>query len=206
MRQGRIYVALCILAGVWIAVYWLWDGLAASATTARVTFATSNDQPSPPAALARDDVPDDPPAQPAITPIEPTEGVIAPAFESYVIERGGMSWDDVSIAVYGEAGHGAAIADANPFVVSLTVGKEVRYPLDPGNTRGVPIEAETDEEPPYIAEHTVASGEVLSEISRKYYGTVNKWREILEFNRERLKLSDERDIRPGQVLQIPRLD
>jgi beta-lactamase regulating signal transducer with metallopeptidase domain/LysM repeat protein len=47
--------------------------------------------------------------------------------------------------------------------------------------------------------HTVREGETLSSISKKYYGSENKWQEILNCNRE-IKTAD--GIRPGQKLII----
>ncbi|MHC4098953.1 MAG: M56 family metallopeptidase [Planctomycetota bacterium] len=50
--------------------------------------------------------------------------------------------------------------------------------------------------------HTVREGETLSSISKKYYGSENKWQEILNCNRG-IKTAD--GIRPGQKLIIPPL-
>ena len=49
--------------------------------------------------------------------------------------------------------------------------------------------------------HTVRSGETLSTIAKKYYGSVNKWELILRANRD--QLSDPRDLQPGMTLVIP---
>jgi len=206
MRQGRIYVALCLLAGLWVAVYWLWDASPAEGPGSRITFATSpGEEPGEP------EVPTHaPPAEEA-----PETGVVAPQFDTYVIQHDGETWTTISIAVYASPDHADAIQDANPFVVDLTPGKTIRVPVDPANTRGRPIgdvtppasptpETPRESEPEIIAEHTVADGEVLSAISSKYYGTSKHYRLIYEFNRERLGLRDEHSIRKGQVLLIPR--
>lgn len=50
--------------------------------------------------------------------------------------------------------------------------------------------------------HRVREGETLSSISDKYYGSENKWQEILNYNRE-IKTAD--GIRAGQKLIIPPL-
>ncbi|MHC4106302.1 MAG: secretin N-terminal domain-containing protein, partial [Planctomycetota bacterium] len=50
--------------------------------------------------------------------------------------------------------------------------------------------------------HTVCEGETLSSISKKYYGSENKWQEILNCNREIITADG---IRPGQKLVIPPL-
>ncbi len=49
--------------------------------------------------------------------------------------------------------------------------------------------------------HIVREGETLSEISRKYYDSANKWQKILEANRQIIK--DVNKLRPGTKLIIP---
>jgi nucleoid-associated protein YgaU len=49
--------------------------------------------------------------------------------------------------------------------------------------------------------HIVREGETLSEISLKYYGSVNKWREIHNANRS--VIEDVNRLRPGTKLIIP---
>ncbi len=49
--------------------------------------------------------------------------------------------------------------------------------------------------------HIVRKGETLSEISRKYYDSANKWQKILETNRQIIK--DVNKLRPGIKLIIP---
>ncbi|MCI0646185.1 MAG: LysM peptidoglycan-binding domain-containing protein [Chloroflexi bacterium] len=61
-------------------------------------------------------------------------------------------------------------------------------------------------EPEYMAEHTVASGETLSHIALKYYGSAvkEKWMAIYEANKA--VIGDNPSLlRPGQKLRIPRL-
>jgi LysM repeat protein len=62
-----------------------------------------------------------------------------------------------------------------------------------------PKEMKSGEEPRY---HTVREGETLSSISEKYYGSENKWQEILNCNREIITADG---IRVGQKLIIPPL-
>jgi len=52
--------------------------------------------------------------------------------------------------------------------------------------------------------HTVVSGDTLSAISKKYYGTWKLYPEIFEANKP--MLSDPDKIYPGQVLRIPALN
>jgi len=49
--------------------------------------------------------------------------------------------------------------------------------------------------------HTVVSGDTLSKISSKFYGTPNKYTQIFEANQPMLSHPDK--IYPGQVLRIP---
>jgi nucleoid-associated protein YgaU len=63
----------------------------------------------------------------------------------------------------------------------------------------------TDPEPPpprpRPVVHVVVRGETLSGISRQHYGTVTKWRLILEANGDALR--DEYSLLPGMRLRIP---
>lgn len=49
--------------------------------------------------------------------------------------------------------------------------------------------------------HTVASGDTLSAIAKKYYGEAGKYMRIFEANKP--MLSDPDEIYPGQVLRVP---
>lgn len=49
--------------------------------------------------------------------------------------------------------------------------------------------------------YTVAAGDNLSKIAKKFYGNADKWKKIFEANRDTIKNPDL--IHPGQVLKIP---
>ena len=49
--------------------------------------------------------------------------------------------------------------------------------------------------------HIISEGETLSDISYKYYGSANKWRTILEANRETIK--DVNKLKPGTKIIVP---
>ena len=49
--------------------------------------------------------------------------------------------------------------------------------------------------------HIVRDGETLSEISRKYYDSANKWQKILDANRDAIE--DVSKLKPGTKLIIP---
>lgn len=50
-------------------------------------------------------------------------------------------------------------------------------------------------------EHTVRDGETLTEIARKVLGAPNRWQELYQLNKDRLKNPD--DVAPGTILRIP---
>ena len=49
--------------------------------------------------------------------------------------------------------------------------------------------------------YTVKKGDTLNSISKKFYGTSRRWREIYEVNKEILSAPDK--IYPGQIIEIP---
>lgn len=65
-------------------------------------------------------------------------------------------------------------------------------------------EAKAAEEAKYIGEHTVASGDNLSYISKQYYGSTAHWKAIYEENKAVIG-DNPNMIRVGQVFKIPRL-
>ncbi|KON81555.1 peptidoglycan-binding protein LysM [Azoarcus sp. PA01] len=76
--------------------------------------------------------------------------------------------------------------------------------LAAGNVRGVERVDDRLSAPgaePEARFHTVASGDTLSAISKKYYGDPNKYNTIFEANKPMLTHPDK--IYPGQVLRIP---
>lgn len=52
-----------------------------------------------------------------------------------------------------------------------------------------------------MKKYTVKKGDTLQRISKKFYGTTRRWKEIYEVNRELLK--SPHSIYPGQVIEIP---
>jgi len=59
----------------------------------------------------------------------------------------------------------------------------------------------TSNEQPDTRFHIVRKGETLSYISRKYYGSANKWQKIRDANRKMIEDADK--LRPGTRLVIP---
>lgn len=64
-----------------------------------------------------------------------------------------------------------------------------------------PAAASAPAAPPATVTHVVQSGETLSSISKKYYGTPHDWKVILDANSSVVK--DPRDLRPNMRLIIP---
>jgi len=66
-------------------------------------------------------------------------------------------------------------------------------------------EESQEETPATTQEHTVASGDTLSGIAQKHYGSQAKWKAIYEANKE--VIGDNPNlIRVGMVLKLPKLD
>ena len=96
--------------------------------------------------------------------------------------------------------------EGNVSVKGKAVSQEMKEKiiLAVGNVEGVggvSDEAEVGVEGRASQFHTVASGDTLSAISKKYYGTWKLYPEIFEANKP--MLSDPDKIYPGQVLRIP---
>ena len=129
---------------------------------------------------------------------EATEKRRAEGLANYV-GRLGFEIDDLGIAV-----------DDDLVTVSGTApSQEIREKLvlALGNTAGTSrvddrLELEAGE--PEAQFYTVASGDSLSLIAKKYYGNPMKYPAIFEANKP--MLSDPDKIYPGQVLRIPALD
>ena len=97
--------------------------------------------------------------------------------------------DDGNVSVTGEA-----VSQEMKEKIILAVGnvEGVGGVKDESNAKGGGRESQF---------HTVASGDTLSAISKKYYGTWRLYPEIFEANKP--MLSDPDKIYPGQVLRIP---
>lgn len=114
------------------------------------------------------------------------------------VQSYGFDVKDLDIVVDGDAAtvYGVAADQATREKVLLSVG----------NTKGVATvndKMTTALPAPEAKMHTVASGESLSLISKKYYGDAMKYNIIFEANQPLLK--DVNKIYPGQVLRIPEL-
>jgi len=75
-------------------------------------------------------------------------------------------------------------------------------PHDSGIVSGASSQL-TAEDEKAAQSYTVAKGDSLSRIAKRYYGDGNLWNRIYEANREQIRDPDL--IYPGQVLRIPKL-
>tara|TARA_R110002049_G_scaffold55756_2_gene154369 strand:+ start:300 stop:785 length:486 start_codon:yes stop_codon:yes gene_type:complete len=76
-----------------------------------------------------------------------------------------------------------------------------------GNSNGIATvddQMTVEHEEPVAQFHTVASGDTLGKIAKKFYGNAMKYPVIFEANKP--MLTDPDKIYPGQVLRIPALD
>lgn len=115
-----------------------------------------------------------------------------------IVQSYGFDVENLDILVSGESATvwGMAADQATREKVLLTIG----------NTKGianVDDKMETRAPAPEAKMHTVASGESLSQIAKKYYGDAMKYNVIFDANNPPLTNPDK--IYPGQVLRIPEL-
>ena len=103
----------------------------------------------------------------------------------------------------------AVIAIGNTLGISKVEASELRVvppesglKLDAAADMNAIVAAATPPKQPRF--HTVAKGDTLSAISKKEYGSANKYMVIFEANKPMLTHPDK--IYPGQVLRIPELD
>ena len=107
--------------------------------------------------------------------------------------------EDLNVHIVGDMAtiSGAAYDQATKEKVVLVVG----------NTAGIATvddQMTVENVEPEAQFHTVASGDTLGKIAKKYYGNAMKYPVIFEANKPMLKDPDL--IYPGQMLRIPHLD
>jgi nucleoid-associated protein YgaU len=71
----------------------------------------------------------------------------------------------------------------------------------PASAPAQPVQPAAAPAPSAIQSHTVVSGDTLSKIARKYYGSSGDWQQIAEANKA--ILPDPTKLKPGMVLSIP---
>lgn len=136
------------------------------------------------------------------TPPQPQPAVIAPEFEDYVVQKGD-TFASISTRFFGTPVHAQAIVRANPLMDPrrLMPGRAIRVPKDPANIQGKPVVPPVKGEEGQASVYVVQSGDTLSGISQKLYGTMKHADLIFQANRDRL--SSPEALRIGQTLNIP---
>lgn len=144
-----------------------------------------------------------------------TPRLIEPTFTEYVVQRGD-SFASISRKFFGTTRHAETISRANPFVspTKLVPGKTtLKIPDDPTNIQGKIVRgpdegagrtggssgAASADGPSQT--HVVREGENLGSIARRYLGSANRWKEILDANKD--KLSRPERLKVGMELVIP---
>ena len=144
-RPTRVIALLCVLLGVWIATYWLYQPAArritldpTAAPLARVSPALEP-QPEPrPRARAAPERADPAPPTPGTRRVQK---VVEPRFRDYMVQPGDTNYERIAARteVFGDARLSPAIARSNPWVSPdrLKPGITVlKIPLDPANVQG----------------------------------------------------------------------
>lgn len=224
----RIFGIICLLVAVWIVTYWLYQPTdppvtfgerPASLPLAELAREEREPRPLPaPDPIAAAPEPVAPPAAPATANAEPAgPRVEPPAFRWYTVQNGDTSLQVIARRELGDSRHWVSLAQANPYLdpAKLKPGKtRLRIPLDPSNIQGRVVEAppvaaapaaepEAKPKPPAPEQvvYTVAPGDTLSGIAKRFYGDPGMYRFLYEANRDVLRTPD--DVSVGDKLKIP---
>lgn len=156
---SRLFGLLCVLVGIWVVTYWLYQPAAPKVTRdsrppvsqARSAPASSGSPPplislvTPPTPPARPEPATQTPATPPLT--HKVKKVIPPEFREYTVQAGDSGWEAIAARreVYGDRRLWQSVARANPWVTSdrLKPGKTVlKIPIDPTNIQGKVVEVD----------------------------------------------------------------
>jgi len=226
-RSSRIFFGLCMLVLVWIGVYWMWqpsqpvitfdnspvitridDSETDPETDSGIGTAPSeNNDQTPSTGLL-------PPAQDPVAEDTETSRLIPPEFFDHIVAQDEVM-QTIARHYFGSIDDWKIIAKANPRVDprKLKPGMILRIPKDKLNIQGVlagkvvePGVLETprldgSNDDSQIIEYVVQSGDSLSRISQRIYGTSRHAQFIFDSNRDILRTMD--DISIGQLLKLP---
>jgi nucleoid-associated protein YgaU len=134
---------------------------------------------------------------------EPEAGPFGSPPFRWIIAREGDTFEKIAERELGARALWRAVARANPLKDPrrLRAGDRVKVPLDPENPQARPEAPPEPPAPPPVVEYTVAPGDTLSGIAKKFYGSITFTDFLYDANRDRLANPDA--LRPGQVLVIP---
>jgi nucleoid-associated protein YgaU len=226
---ARVVGIACVLLGVWIVTYWVYQPVRAKVTldtlpekppivVARVPDPAPAQQPANPAPKVLPPTPSTP--QPPVQKTRKVQKMVEPQFREYIVQKGDTSFERIAARkeVFGDAAKASIISRANPLVSPdrLKAGDtRIRVPLDPDNIQGklvwvdepIPDEAVVITPPPKPAPqpegktYTIQSGDTLWTIAEKFYGKGVLWRTIADANKDTLPDPDKPKL--GAVLRIP---
>lgn len=139
---------------------------------------------------------------------KPTPSTVVPPRFREVTVRDGDTFERIARREFGSIGMVDVVARANPRVDPrrLRIGMVLRIPLDPSNIQGKPVEGAERPSRPIatpLREYVVSSGDTLSGISQRFYGSSRFTRELYEANRDVMPDIDSLGI--GMTLKIPEL-
>lgn len=198
-QSARLIGGFALLAVVWVVTYWAWGP-----SEPKISFAMLPEE-LPPVSSPENDV------RVGETPIhmgppanQEEPAVIPPEFIGYVILPGD-TLQSISAKHFKDTSYADAIAQANPMMdpTRLKLGRLIRIPRDPKNIQGVPNPLHKDVPPPAAipSEYTVANGDSLTSISKRFYGTI-KYADLI-FTENKSVLTSKDVLKLGQVLRIP---
>lgn len=151
---GRLFGVLCVLAGVWVGTYWLWQP-----SKPRTTV----DQTDPVRVEGLDAIPITPPPVEPVRPPRQANGaggtgpnaggaggtdgvrmvqrVEPPEYREYVVQPGD-DWAKISRRFFGDTSKARVLTRHNPLVSPdlLRPGTTIKIPLDPDNLQGKVVE------------------------------------------------------------------
>lgn len=227
-RSSRVFFGLCLLVLVWIGVYWMWQPSRDQDPT--FTFEqTPLDDPDTGLVISRDDPIDSvaesvidtepvsvvDPAPEVVVEEPPSQAVrlIPPEFLEHIVQPGELM-QSIARHYYGSINEWSVIARANPRVdpQKIKPGMVLRIPVDKENIQGLlegeevrpgVISSHVDSAGSKVIEYVVRSGDSLSLISQRIYGSSRHAKFIYESNRDVLRSMDA--ISVGQLLRLPPL-
>jgi nucleoid-associated protein YgaU len=218
---GKLFGLLCVLGGVWIAVYWLWEPAGPSTTLdSRPPDSTLVSEPP---RVTTTPPPVQPPKQeppPKSSGNQPGPRVIPPEFYEYTVKRG-ETIESIAERELGSRRYASAIKRSNPGLSPdlMPAGRIILIPKDPTNIQGKVVEpapsgpaaeASRPVEPPKASAdaakagrtYTIKADDTLWGIAKQFYGKGSQYKLILDANKD--KISDPNANLPvGMEIIIP---
>ena len=147
------------------------------------------------------------PDQPAPEPTPPTPTPTTPGENQpggWATVQSGDTLGHISVRVFGSTRHVQAIVDANPGLnpSNLRIGQRIELPLLDAESAPAATPTVRTRVAAGQRTHIVQSGDTLGHISKKYYGTTTRYKDILKANQDQLQ-GDANRLKIGMTLIIP---